>query len=467
MQVQILNGVYSDVDADFRTSYPRNMIPVPKAQGISNGYLRPAEGIVAYAGTARGIDQGGINWNGVCYRVMGGYLVSIADGGAITTVGFVGGTNQATLDYSFDYLAIVSNKNLFLYDGSLLKKNTDVDLGDVLDAVWVDGYFMTTDGESLVVTELNDPFAVLTTKYGSSEIDPDPVVAVLKIRNEPHAINRYTIEAFSNVGGTGFPFQRIDGAQIQKGAIGTHACCVYMDRIAFLGGGRNEANSIYLGANSTASPIATREIDQILESYTDSQLSEVVLEERVYNRHVWLYVHLPDQTLVYDHASSLALEVPVWFTLSSSYVGDSQYRARNFVYCYDKWLVGDPETSQTGYMDDSLSSHWGTDVSWEFGTPIIYNASNGAIIHEMELVGLVGRAAHGADPTIWTSYSKDGETWSNERPIRNLTEGNRKKRMTWFQQGNIENWRIQRFRGESSAMVSPSRLELRIESLEH
>ena len=47
MQIPILNGIYTDNDSDFRTSYPRNMIPVPKAQGMSAGYLRPADGIVA------------------------------------------------------------------------------------------------------------------------------------------------------------------------------------------------------------------------------------------------------------------------------------------------------------------------------------------------------------------------------------------------------------------------------------
>ena len=76
MQVPILNGIYSDEAADFRTSYPRNMVPVPKDQGISKGYLRPADGILTF-GTGPGIDRGAVNWNGICYRVMGNNLVSV------------------------------------------------------------------------------------------------------------------------------------------------------------------------------------------------------------------------------------------------------------------------------------------------------------------------------------------------------------------------------------------------------
>ena len=56
--IPILNGIYTDDAADFRTSYPINMVPVPKQQGISAGYLRPADGIVEL-GTGPGIDRGG------------------------------------------------------------------------------------------------------------------------------------------------------------------------------------------------------------------------------------------------------------------------------------------------------------------------------------------------------------------------------------------------------------------------
>jgi hypothetical protein len=64
-----------------------------------------------------------------------------------------------TLDYSFEYIGIASNNNLFLWDTAtgVLAQNTDPDLGIVLDTVWVDGYWMTTDGEFLVVTELRQP----------------------------------------------------------------------------------------------------------------------------------------------------------------------------------------------------------------------------------------------------------------------------------------------------------------------
>ncbi len=465
MQIPILNGIYTDNGPDLRTSYPVNMVPVPKKSGISNGFLRPADGLVAN-GTGPGIDRGGINWNGVCYRVMGTKLVTVASNGAVTVLGDVGGptTTLVTMDYSFDRLAIASGGRLYYWNGALTQV-TDPDLGMVLDVVWVDGYFMTTDGTSLVVTELTDPTQVNPLKYGSSEVDPDPVVALLKLRNEVYALNRNTIEVFDNVGGDFFPFQRIDGAQIQKGVVGTFACCVYLEAVAFLGSGRNEEPGIYLGANANAQKVSTQEIDQVLLQFTEAQLATVKMEARNDKNHQHLYVHLPDRTIVYDAAASEALGEQVWFTLTTSTVGFSQYRARNLVWAYDKWLVGDPQSSTIGYMVDTTGEHWGQIVRWEFGTIIAYNEGNGALFHELELVALTGRVALGKDPIISTSYSLDGLSWSQDRSIRVGTTGNTRKRLAWFQQGHMRNWRIQRFRGDSQAHLSFARLEAQIEGL--
>jgi hypothetical protein len=324
---------------------------------------------------------------------------------------------------------------------------------------------MTTDGANLVVTELSNPLSVNPLKYGSSEVDPDPVVALIKLRNEVYALNSNTIEVFDNVGGDLFPFARIDGAQVQKGVLGTHACCIFLDRIAFLGGGRNEAPSIYIGASATTQKLSTQEIDNLLLQYTEAQLVRVQLEARNDKNHLHLYVHLPDRTIVYDASASEALGEAVWFTLASTVVGFSQYRARNMVWIYDKWLVGDPQSNSIGYFVQSTGEHWGQQVRWEFGTLIVYNEGNGAIFNELELVSLTGSVVLGTNPQISTSYSVDGKSWSQDRYITVGTIGNTIKRLAWFQQGHMRNWRIQRFRGDSDAHVSFVRLEAQIEAL--
>jgi hypothetical protein len=478
MQIPILNGIYADSTPELRTSYPVNLVPVPKDSGISKGFLRPGDGIVSN-GTGPGVDRGGINWQGSLYRVMGTKLVEIDSAGAVTVLGDVGGptTELVTFDYSFDVLAIASGGRLYYWipvntpgtigwnpTAPILRQVTDPDLGVVLDVVFIDGYFMTTDGEFLVVTELTDPTQVNPLKYGSSEVDPDPVVALLKLRNEVYALNRNTVEVFDNVGGNFFPFARIDGAQLQKGCIGTQGCCVFIESIAFLGSGRNEAPGIYIGAAATTTKVSTQEIDNLLLEYTEAQLALVKLEARNDKAHQHLYVHLPDRTVVYDASASQVFGTPVWFTLASTLAGFAQYLARNMVWVYDKWMVGDPQSSSIGYLVQDIGSHWGQQVYWEFGTLIVYNEGKGALFQQLELVALTGSVALGTNPQISTSYSVDGKAYSQERFISVGTIGSN-KRLSWFQQGHMRNFRIQRFKGDSDAHVSYVRLEAQIEGL--
>lgn len=466
MQIPIINGIYTDNGPDIRTSYPVNLVPVPKDSGISTGYLRPASGIVA-DGTGPGVNRGGIVWDGVLYRVMGTSLCSIGNDGSVTVLGDVGGSDDdlVTMDYSFDLLAIASGQKLYYWNKTDLVEVTDQDLGPVLDVAWIDGYFMTTDGEFLVVTELTDPTQVNPLKYGSSEIDPDPVIAIIKLRNEIYAINRNTIEVFDNVGGDLFPFQRIDGAQIQKGGIGTHGCCVFAETIAFLGSGRNEAPAIYSGNNATATKISSTEIDEILSDYTEAQLATVKLEAQVNKNQNHLYVHLPDKTLVFDAKASAEFGINVWFILTSSATGFSKYLARDLLWHNNRWTIGNPTSGVIGHLDDSIGTHYGNNVRWEFGTTILYNEGRGGVVHELELVGITGRVAFGANPLISTSYSLDGQTWSQDRTVSVGAAGQRQKRIVWFQQGSMRNWRIQRFRGQSDAHVSFVRLEAQLEQL--
>jgi hypothetical protein len=312
---------------------------------------------------------------------------------------------------------------------------------------------------------LADPFSVNPLKYGSSEVDPDPVVNVLKLRNEICAINRYTIEFFQNVGGQFFPFQRINGAQLQKGAMGTYAACIFAEYIAFIGSGRNEAPGIYFGVLGSTTKLSTREIDTILMQYTEAELASVVLESRLHAGHEHLWVRLPDRTMVYDLKASQAVGEPVWYFLTSAQIGFEKYRAVDLVYCYGQWLVCDTQTNDYGYLDMSTARHFGEVCRWEFGTAIVYNDSRGALFNSLELICLTGRVEPGEDPYISTSYSVDGFTWSQERPIRVGMLGDRTRRLAWFQQGHLTSWRIQRFCGDSRALISVARLEAGLEPL--
>lgn len=553
MQIPIINGTYTDMQANYRTSYPRNLVPVPKQTGIAEGYLRVFDGLSQFAAplSILGSERGGINWNGVLYRVVGSKLVSYAADGTPTIITDVGDDGQTVVfDYSFDYLAVASAGKLYYYTPagvatatalSIVSGGTSYALGDtlqfingvwatvtgetggvvsalsifeagislesaipanpqtqltttgaggglsvnitwtpavnntvqvttqylgtVVDFLWMAGYFVATDGTNIIPTDLTAPTHVIFADYGSSEADPDPITGLIKYRNELYVFNRYTCEVFDNVGGTNFPFQANEGAIVEKGALSRRTKCKFAQQVAFVGSARNEPTSVYLLAPGFANKIATAEIEEILRGYTEAVLSASILEAREDRIHQHLFFHLPDQTLVYDYAASQILQQPIWFILSTDASAYGRYRARHFVYCYDKWTCGDIFDSRIGYLDRTVATAYGALVGWQFDVQFLYNQHKGAIIQVLELIGLTGRAPAGTNPTISLSYTRDGLVYGNERFVKLGSLGQFQKRMQWLNALFFREVASMRFRGATPALCSFTRLEAEIEPL--
>jgi hypothetical protein len=151
--------------------------------------------------------------------------------------------------------------------------------------------------------------------------------------------------------------------------------------------------------------------------------------------------------------------------LTSTYDNYAAYRARNHVFCYGKWIVGDVANNKLGVLTDDHGHHFGDVVRWEFNTQIVYGNSRGVMFSEMELVALTGAVDLGIQTVIDTSYTQDGQTWSQARSVSAGGIGARMKRLVWRRQGFMRSTRSQRFRGDSNTHVSFLRLEAILEPL--
>jgi len=461
MQIPILSGIVANNKGDFLASYPVNRDPVILDTGVAAGYLRPAMGI-EQIGTGPGADRDGINWNGVAYRVMGTKLVTISSAGAVTVLGDVDAGGTCNLDYSFDNLIINSGDLLYYYnptDG--LRRVTDENLGIVKDVIYVDGYTMTTDGTFLVVTELNDPMAVDPLKYGSSEDDPDPVTGLLKMHGEVYALNRYTIQPFQNVGGSGFPFQVVKSGTIPYGCVGSKAKAKYLGSFAFVGGQRNAAIGVYIAGAGDATKISTRDVDADLAVLTEEQQAAIWMEVRNERDEQRLMIHTPLRTWVFSAKASTKASVEAWTIYSTSVTCAGPYKGRGLVYCYGRFMVAD-DAGRIGYLTENDTMHYGAPVGWMFDVKLIYNESARGIINSLELVGTPGRGTEGR---IFFSYTKDGVTWSMERSVSTGRTGQRQKRVAWRPGVRFEQYIGLRFRGSDSSLMGIARLEGRIEAL--
>lgn len=440
-------------------------MPIGFQNGIAESYLKTMKGVETF-GDATDLDRGGIVWDGVHYRAIGNQLASLDGNGTVTNLGTIGTDNKkVTLDYSFDRLAIRSGVEFYYWDKTDLTQVTDEDLGDVLDFVFLAGYFVTTDGEYIVVTELGNPEEIDPIKYGSSEFDPDPIVGLVRLAGQLYALNRYSIEAFGNVGGSGFPFAKIDGATISKGVVATQAKCEAADTFFFVGGGRGEEIGLYVAGNGRADKVSTPEIDKILNNLSPSDQANIELEARVTDGVEIVYVHTPVGTYCYSITGTLQLESPVWFSLHSSDTATGKYNLRNWVLTNGQWVCGDISGTGLG-LEIASPTHFGDNVGWQFSTSFLYNKGYGAQVHDLELVGLPGSTPLGSvEPTIYHTYSNDGKTWSNPRPAKDGVRGGYQKRIMWIMNGSMRNFRSFRFSCVSDTAFSFTSLQAKLEPL--
>lgn len=560
MEIPILQGVYADGKSlDIRYALPKNLYPVAKSTGAGEGYFRQSEGAIlclgeleAYNGSTSVIlkkDVAVLVWKDRMYRLMldengGGWLVILKEGEKllekVQAIPIPHGVSEqnSRMDYSWDNLIISTNNHLYYYnadDG--LREVTDQSVGDVKDAIFVDGYTMFTDGEFMVVTELNDPMAINPLKYGSSEADPDPIIQLHRVRGEVYALNRYTIEVFQNVGGDNYPFQRVDGALCMKGVYNHGASTTVGEQLVFVGSGKGEALGFYAYNNGIAQKLSTNDIDRWLDDHKNAPFH---VESRVFSGHKFVYIHAQEQertivrdkyhdniiekvpagTVVIDIAASEEMQRPVWIELTSQKPLDKEedlsffrvgtldkverhapYMFYNFAEFAGKWIAAQREeySSYTGAAffvmnedDPRIVTHEGIlehtfrmqyrDVWWEFSTPMIYLGGNGAIVNSLELIGIVGRAGEDEeyifgynefehsllflDRKVYTQYSKDGMTWSEPRFVEFDVPGFSRKRIVFFNNGMIRNWRIQRFFGNSNVRITINSLNADLEQLD-
>jgi hypothetical protein len=370
-----------------------------------------------------------------------------------------------SLDYSFDRLAVTSNGNLFyVLSDDTFSQVTDPNLGHVFDVLFIDGRFMLTDGTSLILTDLTDPTVIDPLMYGSAEEDPDPIMAICKVRGEVYALGQYTIQNYQDVGGAGFPFSNNVGGIIPRGIVGRKAWTYFNETFAFLGGDKRERPSVYIAGAGESKSISTTEVQKLLAALTAGQLADVALEVRNDQNDQRLFMHLPDRTLCYMNQTSLATGTPVWITLREGDFLDQPYSARHLTFCQNLWMVATAD-GRVGVVDEANPAFWGEMPCWSFQTDFLYNASRGAIVHRVELVGLPGRAAFGADPVIFLSTTTDGETWSQEQAISGGRFGERGKRLVWWPNRRFAAIMGLRFRGVGEAHSSFTRLEVEVEPL--
>ena len=465
MKLPLVKGTKVSNIAEWRDFLPLNMVGFSQSIGDWTGFLRTADGLVTYA-TGLGIDRGGI-WSDrfkTHVRVSGQTLIEVDQfGGVVSLSGTsIPGSDQAKLTNSFNSIAFVADGDYWRWDTSTLTNVTKPGgAGDFIDMVWIDGYYIFTDGENLWNTTLADEAVFNPNERAGSDFAPDDILGVGRSTdNKLLAFNRYTIDPFYNNAGSSFPFARIPNASIPIGIVGTNAKANIGDgRWVIFGGGKEYSPTFYMLTNSYTK-ISNKEIDSIIDTYSDYELVNIAIESRDTRDQKLVICHLPRHTLVYDVTLSGILGQPIWYQW---YSGASPWRARNGVYdprninnTASGWIYGDSIDSTIGKLDQTVSAQYGEIVEFECNTPIV---RAGGTVDNCEIVSAPGHSSV-TDDVVFLSTTKDGALFGPEVMVPRGNSGDYQHRMIKRRLGDYPRWFGMKIRGKSAGVFSVAGVEI-------
>jgi len=462
--LDICTGSYTSESVPFNSQRCINLIPIsPQAASLTDKALFGTPGIKAWT-TAQGINRGGILAKGIPYKVNGTSLFSFDDVGLATNHGSVFGTGRVsmatntTVDGVTKIAIVVPGFASYVFDSSLgtVVKITDPDF-QVADTVsFKDGYYIFTasNGFQFFVSDLNDPTSFNSLFTGTAEIDPDLIVATIVNHNELFVFGTETGELFQNIGGTGFPFQRIPGANVQKGLHARFGLIAFDNSFVFLGGGKNEKSAIWMISGSSAAvKVSTAAIDHAIQKFTKAEISESFAMTYAKNGNFFAIFTfesnvIASKTFVYN-ATTSAMAGPTWHELQSG-VSDNRSRIQSITQAYGKLLVGDQNTNNIGELDDNTFSEYGDAKIYEKTSQPFRALDQSQFWGELEVLmeqGVGLTTGQGSDPIIQMSFSDDsGRTYKGPFNRRFGKIGEYGRRSTWRRQGRIPTNRRLRLR---------------------
>lgn len=468
-QVEIFQGQISDTESDYRDALPVNMYQIPKQIGAASGYLRSQWGLELLA-TGTGIDQGGI-WSSVFknhFRVSGGDLITIATDGTIDNLGAIDYTGQCVFNQTERNIAITTDSGCWLYnedDG--LRKISDEDLGPVFDTVYINQRLIHTDGEFIIVSDPGQDEVYDSLKYGTAEIDPDGILGLASISNRLLAIGGNTIEWFADapVDGDTFPYVRIESQLIESGSSGTHSKVMMNDSKGFktvymIGGGKNDPVAVRSVGAGNAPKISTKEIDQILQGYTNAELSTAIVENRTIEASNFVIIHLPSHTLMIDLSASEALGNPTWTIQKSATTESSRWINGVFDPRLGAFIYGDKLDGSIGTLKKEINTQYGEIVEEIFHTPIIpFRLST---VSELSIETLPGRNEPDTEPVLFLSSTTNGLIYSNEYLISRGIQGYYDHNIAVRVNDYFKRPASYKFRGQNAQPINVSALNLEI-----
>lgn len=362
--------------------------------------------------------RGMIEVNGVLYAAFSGQLYrGTSAGGAMTLHNALSGTlpvyfarnNAATPN-----LVVVTENGAFTITGaSTISAYPDLDLPIPNSVFSLDGYLVFTIGDGRAfATDLNST-SINSLSFGQAEAKPDALVRGVNFAGRANFFGTETLEIWTNVGSSPFPFQRsvtVPFGLLARGAVagqedGFGAALLFVAQ----DGTVRQLNGY------TADKVSPPDLDRLIQA--EPSKSTLLASVHMTDGHPMWTIKGTSFTWEFD------INTKKWHEKNSYQVAN--WRGRHTLRAFEKWLVGDDNTGNI-YSIDPANRMEGTN-------PLIYELESGSVEKFPSLmrvqsahfnmqmgVGIAtGTDPNQTDPTVEVSWTNDGGmNWSSPRLLK-------------------------------------------------
>jgi len=367
MKTPILGSSYVARSVNAADARMVNLFPeiVPEA-GKEPAFLQRAPGLkllnTVGTGPIRGVWAFSSN-DGIAFVVSGLELYRINNAYTATLIGTVSGTGPVSMADNGTQLFIACNGPSYIYNNatSVFGAITDPDFPGAVTVCYLDGYFVFNQPNSQLmwVTAILDGTNINALDFASTEGSPDGLLAVASNFREVWAFGTNSIEVWYDVGGTGFPLQRIQGAFNELGCAAPYSVAKMDNGLFWLGRDRRGQGIVYRANGYTGVRISTHAVEWQIQQYAD--MSDAIGYTYQQDGHSFYVLIFPsaNTTWVYD-ASTQA-----WHERAGFVNGQfTRHRSNCQMAFNNKIVVGDFENGKiyafdlNNYSDDGSIQKW-------------------------------------------------------------------------------------------------------------
>lgn len=348
------------------------------------------------------------------YVVQGGTFKEIDNAGSVTTRGtLITTTGRCYADDNGTQIMVSDGLNGYIYTiaSQTFAQITDGDFPGALNVTWQDGFFIVPKPDSgrWYISATYDGTVWNSLDFKNAESQPDNNVFACSYYGTLMVFGTLTTEFYSNAGGQGVPFTRIQGATLQWGLAAKNSLCPFQDSVVGLF--RNELGQPQVARISghRADPISNPDLDSIIRKYAYGDATAL---SYMYGGHPFYQINFTASgaSWLYDGNTG------VWSQLESNGGRD---RGELHVVFLTRNIVSDYENGNLYRLEPEIYTDNGDAIRRLLVSKHITNGGNPLTVDELRLFFETGKAlptGQGSDPQIMLRVSKDGgRTYGPER----------------------------------------------------